>query len=821
MKKYLLTLTAILCSLAAIAQNTDAMLFGDVKAKEGGQHLSHAKIQVKGTNLKTQCDATGHFKLSNLPVGKQVIIATLAGYQQQEIEVNMEANKGTGAYFELEKDPLELSQVVVTGTRTSHFVKDVPIRTEVLTSQAITKKNAQNLYEALEGVPGIRVEQQCQFCNFSEVRMQGLGAEHTQVLIDGEPIYSGLAGVYGLQQIGTNDIDRLEVVKGAGSALYGSSAVAGAINIISKEPTFEPSVNGDIQFGNFGFKSYKGSGSMRYNNIGLSVFAQRTQMDAIDRTQNGLTRKEVKNKDGISDRVDETMNNLGFSLYFYQPFAKNDKLVLRGKAIDEHRFGGVMTNDQYMNPYTDGTEDIRTNRLSADLAYTLPIGKHSELNLTTAYVYHKRQATNDTFLHDYMDSHKDPAHPDEDGAEPDVSMMRPYIAKENTVTPSLTFTSILGNHTLLGGVQGYFTRLRETGLYVISAEDEKTSPYYGVPYTSIGKKHANEVGFFVQDEWNVTPKLTVVPGIRVDSHSSGEEYATSVKVSDSAFPTTKFSKTTVNPRIAIKYELTPSLVLRANVGTGFRAPYGFSEDLHLCSGSPRVWKSSNLKGERAISYNLSADYYAKKYQFSINIFRTNLKDKIQFSPADDEVKKFGYSYQWENVDDAYVQGVELGAKANLFRNFNAGINWTFNQGKFKHERADWSDPNDETVKEFPQRLQYAKDSRNISRFPAMTGDIDLDYTPGTWSFSLTSSLQGKMYIDYNSEDDGATSKIKKTNTFMIFNCRAAKRFGTCTVYVGAKNIFSYIQDEKHTDDAAFMYAPVYGATWYVGLSVKL
>ena len=106
-----------------------------------------------------------------------------------------------------------------------------------MTSQAITKKNAQNLYEALEGVPGIRVEQQCQFCNFSEVRMQGLGAEHTQVLIDGEPIYSGLAGVYGLQQIGTNDIDRLEVVKGAGSALYGSSAVAGAINIISKEPT--------------------------------------------------------------------------------------------------------------------------------------------------------------------------------------------------------------------------------------------------------------------------------------------------------------------------------------------------------------------------------------------------------------------------------------------------------------------------------------------------------------------------------------------------------------------------------------------------------
>ena len=109
MKKYLLILTAMFCSIVAMAQNTDAMLFGDVKAKEGGKHLPHAVIRVKGTNLKTQCDATGHFKLSNLPLGKQVIIAILDGYQQQEKEVDMVNNKGTEVYFELEKDPLELS----------------------------------------------------------------------------------------------------------------------------------------------------------------------------------------------------------------------------------------------------------------------------------------------------------------------------------------------------------------------------------------------------------------------------------------------------------------------------------------------------------------------------------------------------------------------------------------------------------------------------------------------------------------------------------------------------------------------------------------
>ena len=137
---------------------------------------------------------------------------------------------------------------------------------------------------------------------------------------------------------------------------------------------------------------------------------------------------------------------------------------------------------------------------------------------------------------------------------------------------------------------------------------------------------------------------------------------TSQRVSDSAFPLTHFSKTSFNPRLAIKYAVSPSFILRANIGTGFRAPYGFSEDLHLCSGSPRVWKSSNLKGERSISYNFSADYYTKNVQLSANIFRTDLKDKIQFAPASDDVKKFGYTYQWENVDDAYVQGIELGIK---------------------------------------------------------------------------------------------------------------------------------------------------------------
>ncbi len=262
-QRFTVFIIGLMCAVGVSAQQTDAMLFGDVKSKVTGEHLPYAIISVKGTKIRTVADGSGHFKMANLPVGKQTVVATLVGYKDQEVEVTMSRGKGTEVYFQLDEDVLDLNQVVVTGTRTQHYVKNVPIRTEVVTSQALDVKNAQNMYEALEGVPGIRVEQQCQFCNFSMVRMQGLGAEHTQVLVDGEPIYSGLAGVYGLQQMGTNDVDRLEVVKGAGSALYGSSAVAGAINIITKEPTYEPFVKADVQFGNWGYKNYNASASMR------------------------------------------------------------------------------------------------------------------------------------------------------------------------------------------------------------------------------------------------------------------------------------------------------------------------------------------------------------------------------------------------------------------------------------------------------------------------------------------------------------------------------------------------------------------------------
>lgn len=783
-------------------EKTDAMLFGDVKSAATGEHIPYATVAVKGTRMGTVVDGSGHYKLAHLPLGKCTIVASAVGYKTQEKEVIMEKGKAFTLFFELEEDILNLEQVVITGTRTQHYIKDAPVRTEVITSQSLENKNAKTLFEALDAIPGVRVETQCQYCNFTMVRMQGLGAEHTQVLINGQPTYSGLAGVYGLQQLSTADIDRIEIVKGAGSALYGSSAVAGAINIITREPPLTPTTNLDIQFGQYHTNRYRVSSSMKNGkgNIGLNIYAERLSDDALDETGEGSTRTEVKHKDAISDRVESKLTNVGFDLYLEHPFFKNDRLIIRGKSVFENRAGGTMTDDYYMNPLTDGTENITTDRYETELQYTTKIKTNSELNFSLAYINHNRKATNDSFLGDYMSTHNDTV--------PDLRIMRPYLADENSWTSTLSISTRWGKHSFLAGAQTYFNKLDESGMYVV-VDDE--SNYYGEPYKSTADKSAREFGAFIQDEWAVTDKLMAVPGIRVDHHHSEETYNADQQVFASAnFPKTNFDETSISPRVALRYEVSPRITLRASAGSGFRAPYGFSEDLHLCSGSPRVWKSSDLKPEKSVSYNLSADYYGSRFRLSANLFRTDLKNKIGFTDADPQVAALGYDYQWRNISDAFVQGIELSAMVNLARSLDLDVDFTVNQGEYDRVREDWVG------------TPYEKESKYISRFPSTTGNIKLEYTPGKWYFALMGSYQGAMYIDYYADPStGNLSKIKETDPFMLFNARLSRKIWRFKFYGGVNNIFNYIQDERHLDDAAFMYAPVFGTLVYGGVSLQI
>ncbi len=703
------------------------------------------------------------------------------------------AEEATALEKKEEVAEFKMEQVVVTGTKSERVLSDVPIRTEVITSEDLTLKGAANLYEALDGIAGIRVEQQCSYCNFSQVRMQGLAGDHVQILIDGQPIYSGLASIYGLQQIPASNIERIEVVKGASSALYGNKAISGVINIITKKPSKKTSMEISTSFGTYNTNLFAVAASARLNEqVDMLIAAQKDSGDIID-----------ENGDLASDRVWSDNSSLGFRINVYELLGQ-DTLTFNGRNIKEARKGGELPN-AYQNPFAEGSEHIYTDRVEAGIGYKKTFVNQSILNIHAAYTEHKRNATNDTFVGDYLEAN---------GAYPGSNELTPYMADESFYLVDLNYGlsgKMAGDHYLLGGATFSHNYLKEGGMYMIV---DDTDPNYGSPYMSNSTKEADDMGFYLQDEWGLLESLDLVIGGRYDLHQSKTVFGggESLGLVERSL---NYAENAFTPRVGLMLEPMKSLKIRANVGRGFRVPFGFAEDLHLCSGSPRVFKGDDLKPEKSISYNMSADYAGTWYSVSANIFRTDLEDKVELADAPDGsiANTLGYDYIWENAGRAYTQGVELAGELDVLRDLVVELDAAYTDAKHDEARGDWA--------EHPVHGdKYAEDSKYISRVPQLTSGINVIYQPGNWKFSVDTDWIGGQYIDHNAEDDvaSADSEIVKTDPYLMMTVSAAYTFDNLglTLFAGAKNALNEIQNDKRPDDAAFIYKPLTGRIIYGG-----
>ncbi len=778
-------LTALLLCQTVFAQA--GKITGKVVDTETREPLADARVLLEGTDKWTLTADDGSYVIADISVGEHLVVASKSGYKPFTKKAVVSEGKAVIVNYELERLRFEGDEMVVTGTKTPLHIKDVPVRTEVITSQDIEEKNAATLYEALEGVPGVRVEEQCSYCNFSMVRVQGLESGHTLVLIDGQPVYSGLAGVYGLQQIPTSNIESIEIVKGSGSALYGSSAIGGIINIITKEPSNKPSLEFFSSFGTDSTKDYSLLATVKKDNMDALITAQENSGDEID-----------ENGDGITDRVKS--DNLGLGIRInVKELLGNDRFTFSGRSINEERRGGELAT--WQNPFAAGTENIDTDRYEAAIGYSKKFNKGNGINFNLAYTFHHRSATNDTFLSDYESIH---------GVPPPVTEMEPYLADEKLFVADFSYSHPLKKHNLLLGVQYSHNRLEESGKYVIV---DDLDPNYGSTYISESEKHADETGIYFQDEFSANDRWQFVLGARYDTHSSEDNFGGSGDVAPIKIVGLSYDEEAFSPRVAAMFKATPNLTFRASVGTGFRVPYGFSEDLHLCSGSPRVYKPSGLKAEKSQSYSLGVDYLSCRFNLNVNAFRTDLQDKIGFADASEYARRQGYTYEWENLGDAYTQGIEFGTRLLLANNLVLNCYLTYTDAQYNNNRQSW-------VEKHPQ---YANDSKYIPRVPETTAGVELNFTPTGWEVMLGAYYTGKMYIDYYEEEDIEMpgSKIVHTPNFWIVNAKITKNFSNgLTLFAGAKNLFDYVQKERHPDDAAFIYAPLTGRLVYVGLKLR-
>lgn len=324
-KKYNLTLIIIILSLVVRGQNIFKAIVKDSLTREP---LTGVNAILKGTMIGSSSDVSGNIQLTDIPDGKQVIIFSFIGYRQRQDTLTFPLSDSLLINILLSSNSEELSEIIVEGTRSNRSIENIPTRVEVLTEEIdeASTMDPSKIAHLLTHSTGIQVQQTSATSNMANVRIQGLDGRYTQILKDGFPNYGGFSGSLSIMQIPPLDLRQVEYVKGSASTLYGAGAIAGLINLISKEADKDETllhINGS-HIGAFDVNTFL---SRKIDKIGFTLLAQRNTHQFFD-----------ADKDGFSDLPQLTKYNFNPKLFFY--FNSKTKLIVGGTFTSEKREGG-------------------------------------------------------------------------------------------------------------------------------------------------------------------------------------------------------------------------------------------------------------------------------------------------------------------------------------------------------------------------------------------------------------------------------------------------------------------------------------------------
>ena len=511
MTKRIIVLSLAIISLMASSlmmaqlkiEKTDANVFGHVTSKN--RHVPFANILVKGTNRGISTDETGHYMLIDLPLGKQTLVAKFIGYKDKEIEVDLVARKTIEVDFDLEPEVMSLDEVVVTGTKTFQRKTQAPVIVNVLGKATLEAVEANNIAEGLNFQPGLRVETDCQTCNYTQLRMNGLGGSYSQILMNSRPIFSPLLGLYGLEQIPANMVERIEVVRGGGSALYGSSAIGGTVNVITQIPqsnSYDMSYTYHNINGRANDNVLNGNISMvnKKRNAGAVLYVSHRNREQYD--HEGLTLNSdgstTKERDNYSELPKLRNNSFGANL-FYEP-TYNQKLELNFTSMYEYRYGGEITDKL---PHLAKQSEERIHHiLMGGLDYQI----HFNNNLTSLNAYVAGQKTDrDHYTGLYPEEDEFETKTEFDDALYEHLSNPPYGKTDNTTMQG----GVNINHNLTNFFSG--TNQLTGGIEYLYDEVVDSIPQYNYEIDQQSKNF----GAFLQSDWRINKEFTLLTGTNV------------------------------------------------------------------------------------------------------------------------------------------------------------------------------------------------------------------------------------------------------------------------------------------------------------------
>ena len=763
--------TSVVKSVEENEKGTDANIYGHVVDAKSGEHVPYAIIHVKGTTIATTTDMTGHFFLKNLPEGTFTIEAKYMGYTTMSKMVTTKKNTSKELNFNLSPSDLSLDEVVVSANRSETKRRMAPNLVNVINGKVFDITQSTCLAQGLNFQPGVRTEDNCQNCGFTQVRINGLDGHYSQILVDSRPIFSSLNGVYGLEQIPANMIDRVEVVRGGGSALFGASAIGGTINIITKEP-----VRNSASFGHT-LMSIGGSNSfdnVTTGNVSLVTDDNKAGVYAYGQTRN----RKGYDHDGDGYTELPELNNQTFGLNSYLRLTPYSKLSLQYHGIHEFRRGG---NRLEQAPHEANiTEQVEHSIQGGGLTYEY--FAPDEKNRLSAYFSFQTTSRKSYYggIGEGTDDDRDAA-----GKAYGTTHDFTYVAGAQYVHNFSKLLFMPSDLTL--GAEYNFDGLKDVIL----------------GYDRHFKQDVHIGSFFFQNEWK-SKQWGFLVGGRLDKHNLVDNIIFS-------------------PRANLRYNPTDNLNFRLTYAGGFRAPQAFDEDLHVgVVGGERLVTvlADKLKEERSNSFSISADLYHKFGNVQTNLlvegFYTDLDNVFALRQLDRPDAQGNTVQERYNAYGAKVFGLNIEGKAMFTRWFSLQAGFTIQKSLYDEAIA-WND-------EVPEQ-KYKKMMRSPNRY----GYFTATFTPvKRFTASITGNYTGSMLIGHAAGSGVEEPKAVDTPDFMELNMKLAydipvSKYLTLQVNGGIQNIANSYQkdfDKGWNRDSNYIYGPSLPRSYYVGVKIN-
>lgn len=732
------------------------MIAGHVIVKGTEESIPFATVMILGTNRGAVSNEEGQFEFRKLAAGKYTLRVQVMGYKTQEKTITVSAEATSVVHFQMEEVSFTTDEVVVSANRNEVSRKAAPVVVNVMSAKLFETVNSTDLAKSLNFQSGLRVENNCQNCGFPQVRINGLEGPYSQILINSRPIISALSGVYGLEQIPVNMIERVEVVRGGGSALFGANAVGGTINIITKDP-----INNSFQvastMSNMNGKSWEqymgGNVSLvaKDNSYGIALYETYRNRNPYD-----------ADGDGFSELGKLNMNTFGMRAYYRPNYFS--RINVEYHTTNEFRRGGNKFN---LQPHeADITEQTKHIINSGGVSYDRYWGEKHKMS-----VYGSIQHTD---RNSYYGAQKD---------------MNAY-GKTNDLT-WVVGGMYVGNMdrclfapaTFTGGVEYQSNSLHDvmTGYHRDMQQDVRIA------------------GGFVQNEWRLN-RWTMLVGARLDKHNL-------------------IDHPIFSPRVNFLYKPSDNLQARLTYSTGFRAPQAYDEDLHVTAvggEGVQIRLADGLREERSNSFSGSVDWSFPMGHWQSNIllegFYTDLHhvfvlEDIGEDQNGDKIK------ERRNGSGAKVYGVNLDAKVAHGREAQLQLGFTVQRSRYNRAEV-WTSEGEEeqTTKRMPRTPDYYG-YFTFTSAPLKNFDFSLSGTytgkmivPHMAGYIEKSRMEHTpQFMDLN---------LKLNYTFVL------KDHIKMQVNGGVQNIFNSFQkdlDKGEFRDAGYFYGPTQPRTYFVGI----